>query len=259
LDTTVDTTAGLITSDVTGGVAVLRLNDPGRRNALSLELSRALALAVRAAVSGGAGVIVLTAAPPVFSAGGDIDVLTRTPVPLDELYEGFLALGDAPVPTLAVVDGLAVGAGVNFALACDVVLATPRAVFDPRFIDVGMHPGGGHLWRLERRVGRQAAAAMVLFGEALTGEEAVSRGFAWKCLPSDQVHEAAMALAARAAARDRALVLRTKATMRAGDSMKSAAEAVVVEREAQKWALSRPEFRDRIAGIRRRVGQRGTR
>lgn len=255
----VGTTAGLVASDVTGGVAVLRLNDPGRRNALSLELSRALALAVRSVVSGGAGAIVLTAAPPVFSAGGDIDVLTRTPVPLDALYEGFLALADAPVPTLAVVDGPAVGAGVNFALACDVVLATPRAVFDPRFIDVGMHPGGGHLWRLERRVGRQATAAMVLFGEALTGEEAVSRGLAWKCLPSDQVHEAAMALAARAVARDRGLVLRTKDTMRAGDSMTSAAEAVAVEREAQEWALSRPEFREHIAGIRQRVGQRSAR
>jgi enoyl-CoA hydratase len=68
-----------------------------------------------------------------------------------------------------------------------------------------------------------------------------------------------MALAARAAARDRELVLRTKATMHAGDSMKNAAEAVAVEREAQKWALSRPEFREHIAGIRRRVGQRGTR
>ena len=221
MDTTADTTAGPVTAAITGGVAVLRLNDPGRRNALSLELSRALALAVGNAVSGGAGAIVLT---------------------------------DATVPTLAVVDGPAVGAGVNFALACDVVLTTPRAVFDPRFIDVGLHPGGGHLWRLEHRVGRPATAAMVLFGETLTGEEAVCRGLAWKCLPSDRVHEAAMALAARAAGRDRALVRRTKETMRAGDSLTSAAEAVTVERDAQEWALSRPEFREHISGIRRRVG-----
>jgi enoyl-CoA hydratase len=259
LDTTADMTAGPVTASITGGVAVLRLNDPGRRNALSLELSRALAVAVGNAVCGGAGAIVLTAAPPVFSAGGDLDVLTRTPVPLDGLYEGFLALADATVPTLAVVDGPAVGAGVNFALACDVVLTTPRAVFDPRFIDVGLHPGGGHLWRLEHRVGRPATAAMVLFGETLTGEEAVCRGLAWQCLPSDQVHQAAMALAARAAGRDRALVRRTKETMRAGDSMTSAAEAVAVERDAQEWALSRPEFREHIIGIRQRVGDRSAR
>lgn len=121
-----------------------------------------------------------------------------------------------------------------------------------------MHPGESHMWRLERRVGRQAAAAaMVLFGEALSGEEAVSRGLAWKCLPSDQAQEAAMALAARAG--DRALVLRAKDTMRAGDSMTSAAEAVAVEREAQEWALSRPEFREHIAGIRQRVGRRSAR
>jgi enoyl-CoA hydratase len=149
----------LVTTTFEDGVAVLELNDPGRRNVLSVELSRALADAVGGVVSGGAGAIVLTAAPPVFSSGGDIDVLTQTPVPLDALYEGFLALAETPVPSVAVVDGPAIRTGVNFALACDVVLTTPRAVFDPRFIDVGMHPGGGHLWRLQHRVGAQTAAA----------------------------------------------------------------------------------------------------
>jgi len=54
-----------------------------------------------------------------------------------------------------------VGAGVNPPLACDVVIATPAARFDPRFLDVGIHPGGGHLWRLAGRVGEQGAAGLL--------------------------------------------------------------------------------------------------
>ena len=249
----------LVTTTFKDGVAVLELNDPGRRNVLSVELSRALADAVAGVVSGGAGAIVLTAAPPVFSAGGDIDVLTRTPVPFDALYEGFLALADTPVPTVAVVDGPAIGAGVNFALACDVVLTTPRAVFDPRFIDVGMHPGGGHLWRLQHRVGPQTAAALVLFGATLTGEEAVSRGLAWQCLPPEDVHGTAIELATRAAIRDQPLVRRTKQTLRAAISTTSAAEAVASERDAQEWAVSRPEFRQHVESIRQHLAHRSIR
>lgn len=54
------------------------------------------------------------------------------------------------------IDGAAVRAGVNLPLACDVVLASPEARFDPRFLDIGIHPGGGHLYRLAQRVGQQA-------------------------------------------------------------------------------------------------------
>jgi enoyl-CoA hydratase len=169
------------------------------------------------------------------------------------MYEGFLALADLPLPTIAVVDGPAVGAGLNFALACDVVLATPRAVFDPRFLDVGIHPGGGHLWRLDRRVGRQGTAALVLFGDRLTGAEAAEKGLVWRCLPADEVMDTAMAFARRAAGRDRELVLRTKATMRLGDAITDPAEAVAVEREAQRWAVARPEFVTHVERVLGRI------
>ncbi|MDX6214611.1 MAG: hypothetical protein QOG99_195 [Frankiales bacterium] len=246
---------GLVTWRVNDGVALLTLNDPARRNALSTALSRDLARAVTSALSFDVGAIVLTAAPPVFSAGGDLDALSLKPVPLDELYEGFLALADAAVPTLAVVDGPAVGAGLNFALACDVVLTTPRAVIDPRFIDVGMHPGGGHLWRLDRRIGRQGTAALVLFGKRLSGQEAVTHGLAWECWPSEDVLDVAMQMAGTAASRDRSLLVRTKATMRAGDAMTTAGDAVAAEREAQQWAVSRPEFGRHLEAIKARVDQ----
>ena len=89
---------------------------------------------------------------------------TRNAAPSPSIYEGFLRVLRSPLPTIAAVNGPAVGAGMNLALACDVRLAGASARFDTRFVKIGLHPGGGHVWMLERAVGPQAAAAMVLFG-----------------------------------------------------------------------------------------------
>src|ERR1700712_2554537 len=154
----------LVSVEVSEGVAVLRLSDPARRNALSPDLSNALAEAVGEALAERAGAIVLTAEPPVFCAGGSLDALLSRDTPLAASYAGFTALANAPVPTIAAVDTPVIGAGVNLPLACDVILTSPGARFDPRWLDVGIHPGGGHLWRLAERIGPQGAAALVLFG-----------------------------------------------------------------------------------------------
>jgi enoyl-CoA hydratase/carnithine racemase len=100
---------------------------------------------------------------------------------------------------------------------------------------------------------------MVLPGATLTGEEAVTRGLAWQCLPSEDAHSAAIELAARAVARDRPLVRRTKQSLRDGVSITCASEAVGAERDAQEWAVSRPEFRQHIERIRKRLAHRSVR
>jgi enoyl-CoA hydratase len=158
-------TRSLVRLTVDVGVAWLRLADPEHRNALSKRLSDDLGAAVDSAMARGARAIVLTAEPPVFCAGGSLDGLLDRRVPLSEMYAGMLRLVDAPVPTIAAVGGPAIGAGVNLPLACDIVIASTSARFDPRFLDVGIHPGGGHLWRLGQRIGPQGAAALVLCGD----------------------------------------------------------------------------------------------
>ena len=80
-------------------------------------------------------------------------------------------------------------------------------------MDLGIHPGGGHLWRMERLVGRQAAAALVIFGESLSGEEAARVGLAWRCVDDDELLDTAIALARRAADRPRELVGRAKSVL----------------------------------------------
>ncbi|CUU56868.1 enoyl-CoA hydratase [Parafrankia irregularis] len=235
------------------GVARLTLDDPGRRNALSLEMSTALASAVTEVLAAGARAIVLTATPPVFCSGGSLDDLLKPEVPLREMYEGFLRLAAAPVPTIAAVCGPVVGAGLNLPMACDVVLCSPSAVFDPRFLDVGIHPGGGHLWRLSRLVGVQGAAALILLGDRLTGDEAAARGLAWRCVPDGDLLDTAQALARRAAGRDAELVVRTKQSLRASVALSDATAAMELELAAQEWAVSRPGFTERVAAIRDRI------
>ncbi|MEO3783739.1 enoyl-CoA hydratase-related protein [Actinocorallia sp. B10E7] len=246
----------LVRVTVDDGVGVLVLDDPRHRNALSKKVSDDLARAVDTALEGGARALVLTAEPPVFCAGGSLDGLLDRTVPLSEMYAGMERLASAPVPTIAAVAGPAIGAGVNLPLACDVIVASPDARFDPRFLDVGIHPGGGHLWRLAERVGAQGAAALVLCGDLLTGEEAAAKGLAWRCVPEDELKPTALALARRAAGRSAPLVRRTKRTLLESLSLASPEEAAKLELAAQEWSVEQPEFSETVRAIRRGLAKR---
>ena len=246
---------GLVRSSVTDGIGRIRLADPAHRNALSQQLSDELAAAVAWTLAEGARVIVLSAEPPVFCAGGSLDALISRDVPLTEMYHGFLALAAAAVPTIAVVGGPAIGAGVNLPLACDVVLVSPNATFDPRFLDVGIHPGGGHLWRLARRVGVQGVNALVLCGDVLTGPEAVEHGLAWRCVPDDELDGLATRFAQRVASRSDALVRRTKASVAASVGLARVDDAMAIELEAQQWSVEQPEFEATVRRVRERLAR----
>jgi len=249
--------AALVRSELDGsGVAQLTLTDPEHRNALRLEMTTALAGAMEGVVGEGARAIVLAAEPPVFCSGGSLDDLIEPRVPLEDTYAGFLAVARCPVPTIAAVGGACVGAGVNLPLACDVIVTSPDARFDPRWLDVGIHPGGGHLRRLIERVGRQAAAATVICGETIDGTDAARLGLAWRCVPRDELLGTAHALAGRAAGRDPALVRRTKATLDASAGIGNADDAIELELDAQRWSMSRPGFRDGVIRLREQLAAR---
>src|SRR5262245_41665760 len=129
-------------------VATITLNNPGERNSMSGPLVEELVAAVdRVEVDESVGALVVTGAPPAFCAGANLGNLrTATGPGLRAIYDGFLRIARCPLPTLAAVNGAAVGAGMNLALACDVRIAARRARFDTRFLQIGLHPGGGHTW-----------------------------------------------------------------------------------------------------------------
>jgi enoyl-CoA hydratase len=237
-------------------VAIVSLDHSEDRNALSLTMTRALAEAVHGVAADDAiGAIVLAATGTAFSAGGSIDDLLEPKAPLRETYAGFLAVMECELPTVAAVNGPALGAGMNLALACDLIVCSPSARFETRFLDVGLHPGGGHLWQLSQRIGRQGAAALSLFGETLDGEEAARRQLAWRCVPESDLLETAWQLASRAAGHDRALMARTRRTLADSASVASAADAVTLELEPQQWSMGRPEFLAALGRLRTRLGR----
>jgi enoyl-CoA hydratase/carnithine racemase len=240
------------------GITTVVLDDPGARNALSWELVRALSEAVEEAAARGARALVLRNTPPVFCAGGSVDELLDPKVPLEEIYRAFHALDRAPMPTVAAIDGAAVGAGMTLFLCCDVAICTPESRFDVRFLDVGIHPGGGALWRLGRVMGPQGAAALSLFGEVLVGEEAERRGLVWRCVPAGELTVEAGRLARTAASRDPELVTRTKRTLLAAATVDDQAAAIELELAAQRWSMERPAFQESLAELRARLGRPAT-
>jgi enoyl-CoA hydratase len=203
--------------DVSEGVAVLTLDDPDRRNALNLPMVDEIVEAMDGIEADTAvGAVVVTGAPPAFCAGADLSHLGGSQRDgLRSVYEGFMRIARSTLPTIAAVNGAAVGAGMNLALAADVRLAARRARFDTRFLQLGLHPGGGHTWMFRRITGPQAVSAMVLFGEVLDGAEAERIGLVWRCVDDDALLTTALELAGRAAAAPRELVIRTKATIAA--------------------------------------------
>jgi enoyl-CoA hydratase len=169
------------------------------------------------------------------------------------IYEGFLRVARCRLPTVAAVNGPAVGAGMNLALACDVRIAGRSARFDTRFLDLGLHPGGGHTFMLSRLVGPEVAAAMVLFGQRFNGADAVERGLAFTCVDDDRLAEEAFSFAGRAAAAPRALSLRAKQTLHAVADLDDHDDAIDLEIDAQLWSIGEPFFADRLAKLRAQV------
>ena len=248
--------SGYVRVDCRDGVAIVTLDHPEDRNALSLTMTRALAEVVhRLTADDGIGAMVLTAAGTVFSAGGSVDDLLEPKAPLSEMYAGFAAVMESGLPTVAAVNGPALGAGMNLALACDLIVCSPSARFETRFLDVGLHPGGGHLWQLRTRIGRQGAAALSLFGETLDGEEAAHRQLAWRCVPDGDLLDVAVQLASRAARHDRALMARTRTTLDSSTAVLHASDAVALELEPQQWSMGRPEFVAGLGRLRARLGR----
>ena len=238
-------------------VATLTVNDPERRNAVTAEISAALRAAVDAAEADpGVHALIVTGAGKAFCAGADLSALGEaTEDGLMAIYDGFLAVANCALPTIAAVNGAAVGAGLNLALAADVRIAGPAALFDPRFQKLGIHPGGGAAWMLHRAVGPQVARASLLFGMRFDAEAAVRHGLALEM--ADDPVAAARELAAGPAGAPREVVLATKASMRATANpglvdTDQHRIAVHTELGPQATSILSPAFAERLAAAKRR-------
>jgi enoyl-CoA hydratase len=241
-----------------GSVGVLTLNVPDRRNALSAKLVAAIGTALdELEADASVRALVLTGNGAVFCAGAELAALEAAAngdfTAVRGVYAGFLRVLQSPLATIAAVNGPAVGAGLNLALACDVRLAGPRARFEARFTDLRIHPGGGHAWMLTRAVGPQHAAMACLYGEVWDAHRARDLGLVVGIHPEDDLTAAAVTLGRRLDRQETEYTRRLVATLRSAVTTPEHSAALAHETAEQEWSTSRPAFREGVAEVRRRV------
>ena len=240
---------------ISEGVATLTLNNPAERNTLTAPMVADMIAAMDVIEADqSVAALVVTGAAPAFCAGANLDsLINATADSLGGIYEGFLRIANSPLPTIAAVNGAAVGAGMNLALGCDVRIAARRAKFDTRFLSIGIHPGGGHTWMLRRIVGPQATFAGVVFGEIMDGAEAERVGLVHKCVDDDQLLATAQAMAARAGQAPRQLVLEIKQSIKDMADISVHAEAVARELTPQVWSTQQPWFLEKVKALQSQI------
>lgn len=247
-----------VITELRDGVGWLTLNEPSSRNTLTAPMIDQIVDAMdRFEADESVGAVVVTGAGSAFCAGADLgDLRVATPATLSRVYEGFLRIARSPLPTVAAVNGAAVGAGFNLALGCDVRLAGRRARFDVRFLQVGLHPGGGHTWMQRRLLGPQSTMASVVFGHVVDGPEAERLGLALRCVDDGELLESAQQLALGAVGAPRELAIRTKRTIQDVAAIASHADAVDYELVPQLWSLRQPWFEERRAALEARISSK---
>ncbi|MEL7133276.1 MAG: enoyl-CoA hydratase-related protein [Pseudomonadota bacterium] len=172
------------------GAAIITLNRPDKMNALTTQMRAEIEVAVTHA-GRNARVVVLTGAGRAFCSGQDLgDRANASNLDLertlrDEYTPMLNAIVDCPVPTVAVVNGAAAGAGANLALACDVVIATESAYFLQAFTRIGLIPDAGGTYVMPRTMGMAKAMGAALFAEKITAKQADDWGMIWEAVPDD--------------------------------------------------------------------------
>lgn len=191
----------LVTID--GHIATLTLNVPDKRNAMSEEMTEAFPRAVDYLKGlDDIRALIVTGAGAAFCAGGDLDFLhtgerdvTALRDKMTSFYPNFTCLLDLDMPTIAAINGPAIGAGLCLALMCDLRVAAAEAPLGMTFVRIGLHPGMLATALLARAVSQTWAAELLYTGRIVTGAEALHMGLVNRAVPNDRVLAEARALA----------------------------------------------------------------
>jgi enoyl-CoA hydratase len=238
----------LVTLSTDGHVRTITLNVPDKLNALSWPLLEELAATIEStAADPDVRALVVTGAGRAFCSGADLQSLfgdrTRPVDVLKEnllrVYGSFLGIRDLSIPTIAAVHGPAVGAGMNIALACDVIVVGPDATFGPTFSRIGLHPGGGCTWMLTQRIGSANTAAALYAGDLIDAPASLRLGIAQEL--HDDPHARSVELATLYAAREPALMADIKRSVRVAATA-DLAVSLDLEAEAQARSLQSEAF-----------------
>jgi 2-(1,2-epoxy-1,2-dihydrophenyl)acetyl-CoA isomerase len=242
----------LVKVEHAGGVCRITLQRPEVMNALNREMRVTLTEALRAAWS--SRVIVLTGSGRGFCSGQDLTDATGLEaagfegILNDEYVPMIRAITEAPVPVIAAVNGAAVGAGANLALACDLVIACESAVFLQAFTRIGLIPDAGGTSFLPRRVGWQRAMGAALLAEPVPARQAADWGMIWEAVPDESLDPVVNARALKLAAGPTGAYAALKQAMR-GAFDRSLDDQLAVEAQLQGVCGASEDFREGVAAF----------
>lgn len=239
-----------------GAVVTLTMDSPQTRNALTGDNVPEAFVDACARIRADAGIraVILTSNGPAFSSGGNLkhmqEMFDWSPDALREWYRTgvqrlALAVYELEVPTIAAVNGPAIGAGCDLTCMCDIRIASDKASFAESFVKVGLIPGDGGAWLLPRTVGMSKAAELSFTGDTLDAVQALACGLVSRVVPADELMPQARALAQRIAANPGGALRMSKRLLRAGTSLRFA-EILELSASLQALAHKTPEHVEAI-------------
>ncbi|WP_170970344.1 enoyl-CoA hydratase/isomerase family protein [Nocardioides jishulii] len=246
------------------GVALLTLDNPEQRNAMSDEMTDSWVRAVdHLAADRSLRVVVVTGEGSAFTSGGQLDWLASEPdASVDALrermlpfYRAWLSIRRLEVPTIAAVNGPAIGAGLCMALACDLRFAAQGAKMGVPFTRLGLHPGMAGTFLLTDVVGAAAARDLFLTGRLVQGDEAVGLGLVSRVLPRETFLTDVLATAAEIAGHAPIATRLTNLALRDGGPA-SLERAVQWEAMAQPITLATDDLQEGIRAAREKRAPR---
>ncbi|MFE3768736.1 enoyl-CoA hydratase/isomerase family protein [Streptomyces sp. NPDC059122] len=241
------------------GVTVLTFDNPDKRNPMTGRLTAQWRRAMRSLrQEPDLRAVVITGTGPAFCSGADLGELADrhgqglpgTRARLSDFYRTWLAVRDLPVPTVAAVNGHAVGAGLALALACDLRYAAAEAKLGAPFVRLGLHPGMATTALLTEAVGPSRARELLLTGRLISGARAAAIGMVHEALPADRVLRTALDVADEIAAAAPLAVRLTKSGLAQGQP--TVEQALTWEGLAQSVTTTTDDFREGVQARRER-------
>lgn len=240
-------------------VATVTMNRPNALNALSMQLTNDLDAAFRKASDDNARAVVFTGNGRAFCAGGDLREMQTmwekegrieafVEAPLAALHGVIRLMREMPIPIVAAVNGVCAGAGVNFALACDIVIAAEDAAFRQAFVRIGLAPDCGGTFFLPRAVGHKFAAELLMTGDSIDATRAVEIGMINRVVPTASLLEEAKQLAGKLAAGPTASIGRIKRMLNTSSSNDLTAQ-LALEHECQIESGKASDFREGVTAF----------
>jgi 2-(1,2-epoxy-1,2-dihydrophenyl)acetyl-CoA isomerase len=238
------------------GIKRITINRPERRNSVDRETVRLLRDAVKQSADDGTRVVILTGAGDSFCAGADLAATNANDIANYDVTQAIrenvnptiLAIRALPIPVIARVHGHAVGVGHNYALACDMIIASEQALFGQVFVKVGLMPDGGSTFFLPRLVGYHKSFELMATGDIINAEEALKLGIVNRVAPFAELDGVVDAIASRLASMPQMAIAKIKAGLNHGMDA-SLAAALDYEAVNQDACFHSQDFMEGVAAF----------